>query len=189
MISEKDFGQTAAIMDYLQQVPYDVTRKTLYCAHDLYEGYNPLVDESFNTCFDSKVYHHFVSTGKQRSDAKEKLARTLHDHGVYTALDDFFKDHDQQQCVGIMGGHAMLRTDNMYRQIVFLCKRLTELGFCLLSGGGPGAMEATHLGAWMAGRTEEEFNGRAAEGFAALRQGQGRTGAERRSGIAGAGAL
>jgi predicted Rossmann-fold nucleotide-binding protein len=26
----------------------------------------------------------------------------------------------------------------------------------MVSGGGPGAMEATHLGAWMAGRSEEE---------------------------------
>ena len=28
----------------------------------------------------------------------------------------------------------------------------------MLSGGGPGAMEATHLGAWMAGRTAEEVD-------------------------------
>ena len=28
----------------------------------------------------------------------------------------------------------------------------------MLSGGGPGAMEATHLGAWMAGRTGEELD-------------------------------
>ena len=28
----------------------------------------------------------------------------------------------------------------------------------MASGGGPGAMEATHLGAWMAGRTEAEFD-------------------------------
>lgn len=44
----------------------------------------------------------------------------------------------------------------MYRQIVLLSKQLTEQGFIMLSGGGPGAMEATHLGAWMAGRTAEE---------------------------------
>lgn len=28
----------------------------------------------------------------------------------------------------------------------------------MVSGGGPGAMEATHLGAWMAGRTEAEVD-------------------------------
>jgi predicted Rossmann-fold nucleotide-binding protein len=32
------------------------------------------------------------------------------------------------------------------------------MGFFMLSGGGPGAMEATHLGAWLAGRTEQEVD-------------------------------
>ena len=41
-------------------------------------------------------------------------------------------------------------------QKVLLSKQLTENGFYMLSGGGPGAMEATHLGAWMAGRRPEE---------------------------------
>ena len=45
----------------------------------------------------------------------------------------------------------------MYREIATLSKRLTQEGFVMLSGGGPGAMEATHLGAWMAGRTVAEL--------------------------------
>ena len=52
----------------------------------------------------------------------------------------------------------MLRTDSMYAEIVRLSKRLTEEGFYMLTGGGPGAMEATHLGAWMAGRSSQEVN-------------------------------
>ena len=44
----------------------------------------------------------------------------------------------------------------MFEHIAMLSKRLTEEGFCMLSGGGPGAMEATHLGAWLAGRSQEE---------------------------------
>ena len=55
-----------------------------------------------------------------------------------------------------MGGHALQRTDTMFRDIVSLSKRLTEEGFLMVTGGGPGAMEATHLGAWMAGRGELE---------------------------------
>ena len=143
-------------MEYLKQVPFDVTRGKLYSAQDLYKGYDPLVDGSFESCYDSLVYQHYVSTGKQWADTSETLARTLHDHGIHTALNDFFKVHDQRKCVGIMGGHAQLRTDPRYRDIVLLSKRLTELGFCMLSGGGPGAMEATHLGAWMAGRSTKE---------------------------------
>ena len=58
--------------------------------------------------------------------------------------------------IGVMGGHARRRDDPMYRQIVYLSKRLTEMGRLMITGGGPGAMEATHLGAYMAGRTDEE---------------------------------
>ena len=56
-----------------------------------------------------------------------------------------------------MGGHGLSRTDRAYSQIAILSKRLTEKGFLMISGGGPGAMEATHLGAWMAGRNEIEL--------------------------------
>ena len=56
----------------------------------------------------------------------------------------------------MMGGHALLRTDPMFSSVAMLSKHLTEEGFYMVSGGGPGAMEATHLGAWMAGRTDEE---------------------------------
>lgn len=84
------------------------------------------------------------------------MARTLHDHGEYVALGEFLRSHNYLKCIGVMGGHALQRTDAMYRQIVFLSKQLTEQGFCMLSGGGPGAMEATHFGAWMAGRKDKE---------------------------------
>src|SRR5690625_7514128 len=53
-----------------------------------------------------------------------------------------------------MGGHQMSRRSSQYRQIVFRSKYLTEKGKLMLSGGGPGAMEATHVGAWLAGQTE-----------------------------------
>ena len=56
-----------------------------------------------------------------------------------------------------MGGHAVPRTDKIYSEVARLSKRLTEDGFVMLSGGGPGAMEATHLGAWMAGREAAEL--------------------------------
>ncbi len=51
----------------------------------------------------------------------------------------------------------MLRTDAAYLQTARVSKRLTELDYLMISGGGPGAMEATHLGAWMAGRTDQEL--------------------------------
>lgn len=144
------------LIEYLKTVPYDISRDSLYTAAELYEGFDPGQPEPARDYFDKRVYRHFLALGKLPTDVKEAVARTLHDQGIRIALADFIKARNYLQLVGVMGGHALLRTDAMYRQVVFLSKRLTELGFCMLSGGGPGAMEATHLGAWMAGRGDDE---------------------------------
>ena len=47
----------------------------------------------------------------------------------------------------------MLRGTTDYRQVAQIGKKLAEKGFIPISGGGPGAMEATHLGAWFAERS------------------------------------
>lgn len=156
MITNANISDYKQIFEYLQSVPFDVSRTKLYSAKDLYDGYAPEYPESYEKYFDKQIYNHYLSLGKQTNDIKESTARTLHDHGIYAALGEFFRTHNYLHCVGVMGGHALLRTDSMYKQIVYLCKHLTESGFYMLSGGGPGAMEATHLGAWMVGYHNEE---------------------------------
>ena len=159
MISIDNVGALVDVASYMDSVPYDVTPRKLYSAEELYKGYSPDDDSSFSTCYDTLTYNHYVKTGKHGTDAHESLSRALHDHGINMALNDFFKEHDHRKCVGIMGGHSMSRTDPMFKKVVLLCKRLTEAGFVMLSGGGPGAMEATHLGAWMAGRPLSDVEG------------------------------
>jgi predicted Rossmann-fold nucleotide-binding protein len=95
--------------------------------------------------------------GKQAVNIKETLARTLHDHSISDCMHQFLSGYKERSMVGVMGGHSLLRTDIEYRRIASLSKRLTEEGSLMISGGGPGAMEATHLGAWMAGRSEGEL--------------------------------
>ena len=158
MISDNGLNGLKDIMAYLDKVPYCVTRKQLYNAAELYEGFSMDDEDSYGNCFDGRVYQYYNFTGKQEASVDESLARSLHDHGIHAALTEFFDEHDPRRCVGIMGGHAMLRTDKMFSDLAGLSKRLTEEGFVMLSGGGPGAMEATHLGAWMAGRTAGELN-------------------------------
>ena len=163
MITSKDFKDIDGIIDWLDEVPYNVTRRSLYNANDLYQGYEPSSDAqadmaSYSNCYDGMTYQHYLLMGKNAQNVNESLARTLHDHSIHVALDAFLANHDGRRCVGVMGGHVMLRTDPMYSSIVMLSKRLTEEGFCMLTGGGPGAMEATHLGAWMAGRPDKEVN-------------------------------
>lgn len=158
MISIPNYKKLEHIDQHLVEVPFDVTRQSLYSPFELYANYDPEHDETKETCYDSVVYQHFLKHGKHDCSEAEALARALHDHSIMVALDEFLDEHNPRLNIGIMGGHALLRTDDMYRQIVLLSKRLTELGFMMISGGGPGAMEATHLGAWMAGRSAEEVD-------------------------------
>jgi len=144
-------------MDYLAEVPFDVSRKSLYHPAELYEGFSPDDESSYSQCFDSVIYQRYTAMGQHTNNVKELLARTLHDHSIHTALARFFKTYDHRRCVGVMGGHALLRTDKIFRDIALLSQRLTQEGFVMLSGGGPGAMESTHLGAWMAGFTSKDM--------------------------------
>ena len=138
------------------RMPFDIFREHLYSAEDLYKGYQMGKAGSFKDCYDQQVYNHYLKKGKATTDIKETLARTLHDHSMTNAMNDFLAHFDERQVVGIMGGHGLLRTEEAYRQVVMVSKTLAENGYLMVSGGGPGAMEATHLGAYMAGRTEAE---------------------------------
>ena len=140
------------------RMPFDIFREQLYSAESLYKGYQPGKPLSFRECYDQQVYQHYLKAGKSATEIKETLARTLHDHSMTNAMNDFLAQFDEKQVVGIMGGHGLLRNEEAYRQVVMVSKALAENDCLMVSGGGPGAMEATHLGAWMAGRTEEETN-------------------------------
>lgn len=129
----------------------------LYSAEELYDGYSPDQQGSYEKCYDGRVYRHYLKKGKYATDIKETLARTLHDHSISDCLQDYLSRFEKRRLVGVMGGHSLSRHDTAYTQVVRLSKRLTEAGFLMITGGGPGAMEATHLGAWMAGRSEEEL--------------------------------
>lgn len=157
MITSINYKDVNGMVEYLRDVPFNVTLERLYDAATLYEGFNPDADNMAQS-YDGRVYEHYMAKGKHSEDVNESLARTLHDHRVQVALNKFLKAHNMISFVGVMGGHATLRTDDAFRNIVMLSKRLTEEGFYMLSGGGPGAMEATHLGAWLAGRTAQEVD-------------------------------
>ena len=136
---------------------FDTFPAQLYTAESLYEGYKIGEPDSIKNCYDSIVYRHYLKMGKRADNIKETLARSLHDHSISNALHQFLQQYDERCIVGVMGGHGLKRTEPQYEQVARISKRLTEMGSLMISGGGPGAMEATHMGAWMAGRTEDEF--------------------------------
>ena len=96
----------------------------------------------------------FLLVGQIHQVYIETFARSLHDHSITDSLDEFV---DNKKVVAIMGGHAVKRDENEFKNVAEISKRLTEKGFVMASGGGPGAMEATHVGGWFAGREPEDF--------------------------------
>jgi predicted Rossmann-fold nucleotide-binding protein len=60
--------------------------------------------------------------------------------------------------VAIMGGHALERGSPQYATVARIARALTRDGYLTVSGGGPGAMEATHLGAWMSHFADDQLD-------------------------------
>jgi len=139
------------------EMPYNCYINHLYTKDDLYKAYIAGRPETFADTYDQKVYRHYLQTGKHSLDIKETLARRLHDHAITDALDDFLTQYDEKKIVAFMGGHTLPRNDKSYRQVAEISKQLTEQGYLMTSGGGPGAMEATHLGAWFAGKSDKDL--------------------------------
>lgn len=87
------------------------------------------------------------------------MAQRLHDHSVTQAMEGLlYRSGGARKVVAIMGGHSMKRGQADYRAVATLARELARRGFFMVSGGGPGAMEATHVGAWFARRTEAELD-------------------------------
>lgn len=146
------------LAEYMHEVPFQVFRKELYSCFDLFDVFDPNDSSSFERCYDTRVFKHLVKKGKQPVSQREACSRSVHDTCIWNSMQELLNQYSKTQVVGIMGGHAMLRTDMAYRKTLEISKSLTEQGCLIISGGGPGAMEASHLGAWMAGRTSEEVD-------------------------------
>ncbi len=140
------------------EVPYAIFPNTLYNKESLYKDYDYSHPESYHQTLDKIVYDRFQSIGSETDNAVEMMSRSLHDCSIRLALHEFLVGFDEKRIIAVMGGHNMSRRDAIYNQVALLSKSLAEEGFLMISGGGPGAMEATHLGVWFAGRSEEELS-------------------------------
>jgi predicted Rossmann-fold nucleotide-binding protein len=136
--------------------PFTAHRARLYAVEELFDGFDPTRPDGYDTTYDALVYRHWVTTGRQYPERiDESLARRLHDHSITDALHEVL---DGQRPVAIMGGHGLERSDPRYATVARISRTLSRDGFVLLSGGGPGAMEATHLGAWMAHVDDDQLD-------------------------------
>ena len=140
----------AIIFPGFSGLPYDPYRGALYSVDELMEGYDPDDDQSV----DRRIYDHFSYHRKRGADIIEALSQRIHDHAIDNALTALLSGRDdgvEKKPVGIMGGHGTPRTDENYRKVCEIARELTRRGYFVVSGGGPGIMEASNLGAWLAG--------------------------------------
>ncbi len=142
----------------IMKAPYNVYPNKLYSKETLYNNYDYKKPKTYNQTLDKLVYDHYIKTGKQADTIRETLTRRLHDHSITNAIGDFLKNFKPKKVVAIMGGHGLSRADKTYQQIAEISRDLTEKGYLMVSGGGPGAMEATHLGAWLTGRSDRSLS-------------------------------
>ena len=134
-------------------VPFKPYRGTLYKPSELFQGFNQKTPSSYRKTPDNKIYEHYLKTGKGKAKSiKNSLARRLHDHSITDALHDELEKWPETKVVAIMGGHSISRTSEDYKKVAIISKLLCESGHLMVSGGGPGAMEATHLGALFTNR-------------------------------------
>lgn len=152
--------QGAMIFPPFLGLPYQPYRSRLYTIEEIYAGFDPARPETYAETPDARIYAHWVLQGRANpSSILETLAQRLHDHAVTDAMEELLAGGGKpRKVVAIMGGHSMLRGQPSYRMVATLARELTRRGFFMVSGGGPGAMEATHVGAWFARRSEAELD-------------------------------
>lgn len=138
----------ALLFPELPDVPFDPYRPLLYSPEELYGGTTG-TRPPYARSPDSTVYAWTRSPAGNTLTAD--LAATLHDHSIDGALDDVTDRLDPTRVVGVMGGHALSRRDPAYAATARLGAGLTRAGRTVLTGGGPGAMEAANLGAYLSG--------------------------------------
>jgi predicted Rossmann-fold nucleotide-binding protein len=139
----------ALVFPLVPGVPVDPYRPHLYTPDELYAG---LASGRYEDTLDARVYAWAADTG---SDVRAALAQSLHDLSVDDALEELVGG---RRVVGVMGGHAAERGSAGYRDAARLGRALARTGSTVATGGGPGAMEAANLGAYLAGHDDSDLD-------------------------------
>jgi predicted Rossmann-fold nucleotide-binding protein len=119
-------------------------RSELYTPAELFAGFRVDDPASYAATPDLRAYRSTLLPPNREVG----MLRALHDQSITEQRTVLLEG---RRVVAVMGGHALARDAAAYAQVAALARSLTRAGFLVVSGGGPGAMEATHLGALLAG--------------------------------------
>jgi predicted Rossmann-fold nucleotide-binding protein len=173
-LARKAVSAGALVVPARPSLPFNAFRSALYGADELLRDYAPGNPDSYLRTPDWQCYLAAMDkvTKQKRPDLgiDDMVFFRQHDLAIEDALDEYLNPggaalSGRKRVVGIMGGHDRERleksrekaTDAPYMQVALLARSLAREGFTIATGGGPGAMEASNLGAWFASRTESEL--------------------------------
>jgi predicted Rossmann-fold nucleotide-binding protein len=129
----------ALVFPAVTGAPIDPYRSELYTPDELYRG----LDRGYRATPDWRAYSWWLEP-TAKTDVFATMLRAVHDDSVSDSLREKIAG---RRVVGVMGGHAVQRGSATYRQAAMLGRALAATGMLVLTGGGPGAMEAACLGA------------------------------------------
>jgi predicted Rossmann-fold nucleotide-binding protein len=146
---------TGPVVPDWSQLPFTPIRNSVYAPEELFAGFDPAVPGSYADTMDFAAYRWFVATGRSTpTEPYPAMMRALHDSSLTL---DVARLIAGERVVGIMGGHQLPRTSDDYRAVAELGRDLARRGMLVLTGGGPGAMEAAHLGAALSAHPDAEL--------------------------------
>jgi predicted Rossmann-fold nucleotide-binding protein len=138
----------ALVFERAPHLPFDPYKVGLYTPEELYEG---IEAKPYEQTPDALAYQ-WSRQPLEREDILGLTLRGLHDDSISDALDEWSAG---RRIIGVMGGHALERGTDGYTQAALLGRSVARAGFTVATGGGPGAMEAANLGAYLSPYPDE----------------------------------
>jgi predicted Rossmann-fold nucleotide-binding protein len=155
----------ALVIPRMDGLPFDPFVAKLYTPDLLFDRFDPDEPDSIRSCKDWAIYTSCMdpeTKAVRPVDIDTLLMRRLHDASVADALDDQLDElvpdkggravPRRTRVVAVMGGHDELRSDHgVFADVAHAALSVAQAGYFIVTGGGPGLMEAANLGAYVAG--------------------------------------